>query len=245
LLKLITLIPVALLQKRSLITSTQLGLWLSQAGEFGFMLFSLAYTQSMLEGDIYQMLMVSIGVSFVLTPLMIALSDRIGQQASCEQVDDYDTKGKVLILGFGPEGKNVARLLHGAGIDYIGIDNDPMRVAMAKSQGFEVSLGNPGKSSLYRSIYAGEAKAAVFVLDHDKYLPIYISRMKQRFPHIAVFANILEEKSHEKVVLAEPAGIIYDKRQNGIGISKAVLEHLGQSKEQSMKLVEEIIFGAW
>jgi monovalent cation:H+ antiporter-2, CPA2 family len=239
--KVATLLPVAMLQKRSATTSVQLGLWLSQAGEFGFVLFALAFAQGLLTENIYQMLMVSIGVSFVLTPLMITLSDKIGARSDCSQPDVYDAQGKVIILGFGAEGKNVARLLHSAGIDYLGIDPDVMRISTAKSQGFNAALGDPAKPSLYTSIHTTSAKAAIFALDNDGNLPTHIKRLKQRFPDTEVFANLLQDKSKSSLKNLDVTHMVHDTHQNGIAISRAALLFLGKSPEETEKLINNLM----
>ena len=240
-LKVVTLIPVALLQKRTLLTSTQLGLWLSQAGEFGFVLFGLAYSSQIFDQSTYQILMVAIGVSFVITPLMISASDKLGKQADCSQPDSYDSDGKVLILGFGPEGKNIARLLHAAGIEYLGIDDDLMRISTAKSQGFNVAMGTPEKSSLYTSIHAGDAKAVIFALDSDQHLAKYIERLNKRFPHLVVFANVVEEKYKTSLAQSNATAAVFDKHQNGLDMGQTVLQYFGKPKDQINTILNAVI----
>lgn len=242
--KTLSLIPMAMTQSRSFINATQLGLWLSQAGEFGFVLFALAANQALFDNHTYQMLMVAIGVSFLLTPVMVGISERIGCKVNCRQPDLYDAEDKVIILGFGAEGKNVARLLHGAGIEYLGIDSDAGRVQTAKAQGFNVALGDPAKPSLYSSIHAGDASAAVFALDHDGNLSTYIKRLKKQFPDLPVFVNVLEEKTRDKAKNAGAKTALYDTRQNGLKISRSLLQYLGREKEQIQRLVDNLLLEA-
>jgi CPA2 family monovalent cation:H+ antiporter-2 len=236
--KIVTLALVALFRKRSILASVQLGLWLSQAGEFGFVLFGLAFKQNLLDNNTYQILMSVIGISFLLTPLMIFISDKLGRSKNSNQIQAYSARGKVIIFGFGAEGKNVARLLHGADIDYLGVDNDYMRVATAKSQGFDVTLGDPSKMNIYKSINVGEASAMVFALDNDASLSRYVKRVQSKYPDLKIFANVLEEKSLKLLANCGDLKSCFDKHQNGVGVSRFLLELLGKDPSEIEILIK-------
>ena len=236
--KVITLTVVAFIRKRSILSSLQLGLWLSQAGEFGFVLFGLAFKQGILDQNMYQILMSVIGISFLLTPLMISISDRICNSKTSTKISTYNASGRVIIFGFGAEGKNVARLLHGAGIEYLGVDNHDMRVATAKSQGFDVTLGDPAKMNIYKSINVRDAAAIVFALDNDAHVASYIKQVRITYPKLEIFANVLEEKNLQLLSDSGVSKSCFDKHQDGLGIGKFVLELLGKKPKKIKQLIE-------
>lgn len=235
--KIVTLAIVAVVSKRSFLQSLQLGLWLSQAGEFGFVLFSLAFHQGLITSDTHQILMSVIGISFLLTPVMVLLSHKLGYIFSNDKVQFTSAVGKVVICGFGAEGKNVARLLHGSGIDYLGIDEDSRRIATARSQGFNVAIGDVSQYRMYSSINVEDASAIVFALDSDENLAIYIKRLRFKYPSLKIFANVLEEKN---LALLKGSGVsesCFDKHQNGIGISKFLLKLFNKTDEEVETLI--------
>ena len=236
--KIITLLLVALFRKRSILASMQLGLWLCQAGEFGFVLFNLALKQDILDPDTHQILMSVIGISFLLTPLMIFISDKLARSKGPDKTQKYNVDGRVVIFGFSAEGKNIARLLHGVDIEYLGVDNDYTRIATAKSQGFEVALGDPSKMNIYKSINVKDALALVFTLDSDKNLTNYIKRVRKKYPNLKIFANVLEEKNLKALKNSGVSKCCFDKRQNGLGVSRFLLELLGKKPDEIELLIK-------
>lgn len=239
--KIVTLAIVSISTGNSLNGSLQLSLWLSQAGEFGFILFGLAYKQEMLPSDLYQTLMVSISVTFLLTPLMILISDRISRKSNCSMSDDIDLKSKVLIIGFGAEGKNIARILHASHVPYLAIEPDLFRVTTARTQGFNVVLGNIEKTNLFKSVKAGNAKAVIFALDGDQNLTTYIKRLNKLFPELDIYVNSLEKKTASKISKDNVKQIAYDAKQNGVNISKAFLEVLGKDPDEIQDIIKSVI----
>ena len=63
---------------RSHTESTQVALLLAQAGEFGFVLFGFAYMLGLMDGELYQLLLLVIALSMTATPLLVRLSRRLG-----------------------------------------------------------------------------------------------------------------------------------------------------------------------
>ena len=69
---------------RSNTESVQVALLLAQAGEFGFILFGLANMLGVLDGELFQLLLVTIALSMAATPLLTKLG-RIAWSNACER----------------------------------------------------------------------------------------------------------------------------------------------------------------
>lgn len=212
--KSVVMIPVAWLMKKTTLVGSKLGLWLSQAGEFGFVLFALAYSEGLLSENLYQILIVTIGITFVLTPVAISFSERfIGQNNSIRSTLP-SCHGRVLVVGFGAEGKQIARSLSDSGISYLAVDRDQHRVSIGVEHGFSVTVGNPASPPLYQALSVESAIAVVFALDSDKNLAKYAKQLLHRYPHLKIFANTLHSESINGL---QQMGVraIFDEKGNG------------------------------
>ena len=122
-------------------TSLRIALLLFQGGEFGFVLFALAMLKGILSITQFQMLILTITITMILTPLVIRLGDWLlrrkvsDNDAIAPVVFDLDHKQPhVIIAGFGRVGKRIAALTHMAKIPYLALDFNLERVEWGKEQ---------------------------------------------------------------------------------------------------------------
>ncbi|XP_034226785.1 K(+) efflux antiporter 3, chloroplastic isoform X2 [Prunus dulcis] len=123
--------------------SVRIGLLLSQGGEFGFVVFSLANRLGVLPLELNKLLIIVVVLSMALTPLLNETGRRaaefIGDNLDAEdkpaEVVNFDSSEPVVILGFGQMGQVLANFLStplASGIDgdnlgwpFIAFDLDP------------------------------------------------------------------------------------------------------------------------
>src|SRR5690349_22362625 len=113
------------------------GLYLAQAGEFGFVLLALATQQKLLPPTLQSPILASMVLSMLATPLLILYSNRIVMRLSANDwlmqsvamttiaKRSINTEGHIIIAGYGRSGQNLARLLDSERIGYIALDLDP------------------------------------------------------------------------------------------------------------------------
>ena len=154
------------------------GLYLAQAGEFGFVLLGLASQRQLLPPDLQGPVLASMVLSMLATPLIFMYSNRIVMRLSANDWllqsvamttiarRTINTESHVIICGFGRSGQNLARLLEAEKIAYIALDLDPDRVRQAAAAGQSVVFGDAAR--LQSLMAAGLARAsAVVVSYHD------------------------------------------------------------------------------
>ncbi len=90
---------------------------LSQGGEFAFVLFSTASSQRLFQGDQMALLLVTVTLSMMTTPLLMKLVDKwLSRQFNGPEEEDEkpwvnDDKPQVIVVGFGRFGQVIGRLL--------------------------------------------------------------------------------------------------------------------------------------
>ncbi|HEY9239814.1 MAG TPA: cation:proton antiporter, partial [Burkholderiaceae bacterium] len=133
------------------------GLYLAQAGEFGFVLLALATEGGLVPTHLQSPVLASMVLSMLATPFLIMYSNRIVMRLSANDwlmqsvamttiaKRSINTEAHVIIAGYGRSGQNLARLLDGEAIPYMALDLDPDRVRQAAAAGQSVVFGDAAR----------------------------------------------------------------------------------------------------
>src|SRR3954447_5241590 len=156
--------------------SLRTGLYLAQAGEFGFVLLALAFGNGLVPPAVLNPILASMVISMLATPFIIQWSNRIVmklvasewllQSLQMTQIArrSINANKHVIICGYGRCGQNLARMLEQERIPYIALDLDPDRVRQAAAAGDSVVFGDA--SRLQALIAAGLARASAVVITY-------------------------------------------------------------------------------
>ncbi len=208
--------------------SIRLALLLGQGGEFALVLFGVAVEDKLLDGLSAQLLMATIGISFVLTPFLVQFSNRLAcrlAKTECEQVTTKNVcRGRVLIAGFGVVGQTLARVLEAEGIQYTALDRDRDRIAKGMSEGFNVAFGDPVQPRILALAGAEKASAIVIAIDKVMCAKTIMNWLKQKHEHIPVFIHAHDPSALESLKQVN-ANIMIDIEESGYALSSAVLRH--------------------
>ena len=112
---------------RSHTESMHVALLLAQAGEFGFILFGLANMLGVMEGELYQLLLLIIALSMAATPLLVKIEPmawrgllRVSPPAAAPPSEPIPAlRNHVIVAGFGRFGNSLAHMLAKAGVPYL------------------------------------------------------------------------------------------------------------------------------
>lgn len=150
--------------------SLRVGLLLSQGGEFGFILFLSAGALGLLDMEITQILLASVALTMVATPVMAHAGKRFAvfwarrdtlSVAGIGEIED-EPRDHVLIAGFGRVGQTVAKILSAGGIAYVALDLDPARIAACRAKGMPVYFGDASRVDILNAAGASRARGAVW-----------------------------------------------------------------------------------
>ncbi|HTL95321.1 MAG TPA: cation:proton antiporter [Gemmatimonadaceae bacterium] len=151
------------------------GLGLAQIGEFSFVLSAAGMTAGLLDERLDQLfLAVAVG-TMALTPALIDIAPRAGawlerhtphrwrpsQPVASEQAD-APIGDHVIIVGFGFNGRNLARVLRDVGIAYRVIDSNASTARQERRRGEPVLYGDASTTEILH--HAGVERARVLVV---------------------------------------------------------------------------------
>jgi CPA2 family monovalent cation:H+ antiporter-2 len=158
---------------RSLRLGIILGLSLAQIGEFSFILAKAGIGYELLSPSEEQTFLAASILSMIATPFLISSAHHVAIRWSGRErrrpADDSIMKqaparleGHVIIVGYGLNGQNLARVLREAGISHRILELDPELVQAGKGAGAPLDFGDGTRPDILRQ--AGIERARVLVI---------------------------------------------------------------------------------
>jgi CPA2 family monovalent cation:H+ antiporter-2 len=210
------------------------GLLLSQGGEFGFILFSLAGKEGLFSPQITALLLVAVTCSMALTPLAYLMGKMIARhlargQAALAPVPSanatFDLSDHVVVFGFGRVGQNIGRLLAAEHVPYIAVEMDANVVTQCRAKGMAVYYGDGANSEIIKSVGLKRANCAVVTADSLSAALRLIAALKYEAPDVPVLARArdLTEVRHLSAAGAELS--VSEKHETSLQIGREVLRY--------------------
>jgi CPA2 family monovalent cation:H+ antiporter-2 len=158
------------------------GLALCQVGEFSFVLFLRGAQYGLLEARFYQLFLTVSIITMGVTPFGIALAPRLGDLVSkwplprklktgfSESLKAMTSrkreklKDHLVIVGFGFNGRNLARAAKAVAIPYVIIEMNPKTVKDERKKGEPIFYGDATQESVLEQADVKDARIAVIVI---------------------------------------------------------------------------------
>jgi len=225
--------------------SVNVALLLSQAGEFGFILFGMANMLGVMSGDLYQLLLLTIALSMAATPLLVKLAPGFEQVIAStppavapESKPTPASRDHVIVAGFGRFGKYLTRKLEEAGIPYLVLEVNPARVARAQALDHPVFYGDGSRVEVLRSAGAASASMVVFTMDHMESIGQAVVKAREAFPDLPVYARAWDLKMAQRLHSLGVSYAIPETMASSQQLTRDVFDALGVSPEVTARLVD-------
>jgi CPA2 family monovalent cation:H+ antiporter-2 len=212
------------------------GLLLGQGGEFAFVAIGYAMTAKVLDPGLGGRVMLVVGLSLFITPLLARVGRAIGdrfESAAREQAAARDhhelasARGRVIIAGFGRVGQQLAKLLGEQNIPFVAFECDAKLVSTLHAQGLPVYFGNAARPELLRRVHADEAPAIVLTMDHPASAMQAVRGIHREFPHARLFVRSRDEKHARALRQAGASVVVPETLEASLQLSAFVLEAMG------------------
>jgi monovalent cation:proton antiporter-2 (CPA2) family protein len=150
--------------------SVRLGLLLSQAGEFGFVMFAQATAAGLVLPAAASLFGAVVTLSMATTPFLMRLTDWLERrEESADGLDgpERSPESSAIVVGYGRFGQTVAQMLMAKRIAVTLIDKKPSMIETAEEFGTKVYYGDGLRLDLLRSAGAETAKVIAFCNDNE------------------------------------------------------------------------------
>jgi CPA2 family monovalent cation:H+ antiporter-2 len=227
------------------------GLYLAQAGEFGFVLLALATDHHLLPAQLQNPVLASMVLSMLATPFIVMYSNRIVMRLSASDwlmqsvamtsiaKRAINAEAHIIIAGYGRSGQNLARLLDGESIPYMALDLDPDRVRQAAAAGQSVVFGDAAR--LQSLMAAGLARAsAVVVSYHDTPSALKILRLVQAHaPKVPVIVRTIDDSDIERLQAAGATEVVPEAIEGSLMLASHALALVGVPMRRVIRVVQD------
>jgi len=213
----------------------RLGLLLSQAGEFGFVLFAQAANAKLILPEAASLFGAIVTLSMATTPFLMRLTSWLDkrEERSGDDLDgpDKSPETEAIVVGYGRFGQTVAQMLMAKSIGVTLIDKQPSMIERADEFGTKVYYGDGLRLDLLRTAGADTAKLIAFCNDnkdgeltHDA-----LQAVLEAFPQAAVMVRAYDRVHLMKLDQLDLAFAQREMFESAIAMGKAALKAVGIS----------------
>jgi glutathione-regulated potassium-efflux system protein KefB len=214
---------------------------LSQGGEFAFVLFSAASSAKMFSGDQMPLLLVTVTLSMMTTPLLMNAIDRLLARRFNEPDENAekhfveDDKPQVIVVGFGRFGQVVGRLLMANNKRITVLERDISAVSLMRKYGYKVYYGDATELELLRAAGAENAQSIVITCNDPEDSMTIVQLCQQHFPQLDILARARGRvEAHELL----QAGVTLFSREtfsSALELGRKALITLGMHPHQAQR----------
>jgi len=220
-------------------------LGLAQAGEFGFVLLSVAGSASVLPSDMLKTLNLVVALTMLLTPLLFIAFDKLIVDRRLEEekrdADEIDEEGEVIIAGQGRFGQVVNRLLLSQGIKSVVLDHESTQIERLRPFGIKAFFGDPTRVDLLHAAGIMNAKALVVAIDQPDQAIKLVEVARNARPDIHIVARANDRFAVYALYKAGANDIVREMFDSSIRAGRYTLEALGMPKNRTMRIAARFV----
>jgi CPA2 family monovalent cation:H+ antiporter-2 len=249
--KLVLVMLLARIYGASTGVALRTGIYLAQAGEFGFVLLTLAQQSKLVPATLLNPILASMVISMLATPFMIMYANRVvmklvssewmlqSLQMTTIARKSINQNKHVIICGYGRCGQNLARMLDREHIPYIALDLDPDRVRQATAAGEQVVFGDAAR--LQALVAAGLARASAVVIT---YLDVpgairVIANVRGHAQQVPVIVRTQDDRDLEKLQAAGATEVVPELLEGSLMLASHALALVGVPMRRVIRIVQD------
>ncbi|MFE4110982.1 glutathione-regulated potassium-efflux system protein KefB [Kosakonia sp. YIM B13611] len=214
---------------------------LSQGGEFAFVLFSSASSQRLFQHDQMALLLVTVTLSMMTTPLLMRGVDKLLSRRYNTPEDEDETpwveddKPQVIVVGFGRFGQVIGRLLMANKMRITVLERDISAVNLMRKYGYKVYYGDATQVELLRSAGAEAAQSIVITCNDPLDTMKLVEICQQHFPNLAILARARGRVEAHELLQAGVTQFSRETFSSALELGRKTLISLGVHPHQAQR----------
>jgi CPA2 family monovalent cation:H+ antiporter-2 len=267
LVKPLTALTIVALIGHSARTALTVAFGLAQIGEFSFILSELAHKHGLMSEAGHNAVVASAIMSISLNPTLFRqiprveaflrrhprlwrlLNGRAERRAAASNVDAVamgttspapSAESLVIVVGYGPVGRSVHRLLRDAGFNSVVIDFNVDTVLSLRSEGQSAIFGDVLNESILEGAGVREASHVILALPHSSDRAAIVTQVRSLNPRarILVRAHYLAER--EGLERAGATAAVFEEAEAAVALARLVLADTGVHREAAEKKIGDL-----
>jgi CPA2 family monovalent cation:H+ antiporter-2 len=245
----LTALVLAAVLGHSARTGLVLALGLAQIGEFSFMLAALGQRYELLPAHGVGLVVACALPAITLNALLMRSLDTVerglrrwpwvwrllNDQAerrqdavNAETVAALQAEAvPVIVVGYGPVGRSVDRLLRQAGLSTVVIDINLDTVAELTQAGRRALYGDASRAEVLKQAGAARASHMVITLPHSQNRAPSISAARELNPALRIFVRARYLRERRELEQAGATGACFEELEAAVALARALLDEIG------------------
>jgi CPA2 family monovalent cation:H+ antiporter-2 len=243
------------LLKRPLRISLQSSMNLAQVGEFSFVLAVAGLSAGLITNETYQVFLSASVLTMLLTPFVMQISPRISGRLSSHKLlkrienikklseqEEFPKKiqDHIIIIGFGLNGRNLARVLKEADIPYVVLELNISTVRDRKKHGEPMYYGDGTKVEVLHRLGIKRAKIIVIAISDPTSCRNIVKTARKQNPELFIIARTRYAAEVDDLLKLGADEVIPEEFETSVEIFSMVLTKYQRPKNEIFNFVDMI-----
>ncbi|MEX2296785.1 MAG: monovalent cation:proton antiporter-2 (CPA2) family protein [Dongiaceae bacterium] len=224
------------------------GFALANCGEFAFVIFGIAATVGLLEGEMLAFLSLVVALSMIAPPILTALGARLArlhrerQDSAMDALldDAEELRDHFVIAGFGRSGQIAAQLFDAAQLRWIALDLDAQQVNLAHRAGMPVYFGDGTQRNVLEAAGVGRARALVVTLDDAGAAERTVEAARHLRSDLPIASRARDHRQSQRLLDYGATIVIPEIVEASLQLALEILRETGANVAHLDELVDEI-----
>lgn len=241
---------LALIFKFTKDVAVKIAFFLSQSGEFGFVIFGAAKSLGVISSYTFVIGIGIISFTMLLTPLLTKIGDFVSQKYVKEEDKDDDNApsrkediSHVVVAGYGRVGYMISLMLEKTGIPFIVFDQSIKRVRFGRENNHNIFFGHADDIKFLESLHITGALLVVVTVGEEKISRKIVSVIKTNYPSVKVVVRAKDIDDADAIISMGANWAVPEVAEGSIFFGKGVLREMGVSEDSIKILTEELRAG--
>lgn len=236
----------------NLVTAMRVGIQLSFAGEFGFVLLTQAARLQIIDTQTTQSVLATMLISMLVGPLLAHKSRHVARfllgQSTWASHKDVDLVAEsagalsnhVIVCGYGRTGKQMEQFLRRENVPCLALELDAMLVSQPADAASHIVFGDAGKKEIL--LAAGIARASAVVVTYKEYGAAMraVGMARQLNPNVPILVRTGDDSRLEKFMEAGATEVIPEVLEASLMLATQTLLLVGVPPERIEQARREV-----
>lgn len=229
------------------------GLSLAQIGEFSFVLSKFGLDVGLIDENFYQRFLAVAVLSMSVTPFIFELAPKLAEKLSRTKLlkkldkkdtmdvpEEFQSMNHLVIIGYGLNGSNLAKVSKASGIEYVIIEMNPETVKHEKAKGEPIFYGDATKEGVLHHAGVDKARVCVIAISDPVAIRKIAETVKHENPEIYLIVRTRYVQEVDALYKLGADEVIPEEFETSVEIFTRVLNRYLVPREQISKFISEI-----
>jgi CPA2 family monovalent cation:H+ antiporter-2 len=227
------------------------GLGLAQAGEFGFVLLTLAFDVKLLPYEVTQIVLAAMLLSMLVAPFLIQYAELFVRLLAVDEwmsramqmhqisVQSMATVEHIIVCGYGRSGFALTQFLSREGVPFVALDMDARHVRQAVLAGEKVLYGDASKREVLMAAGLMRAKVLVITYDDAHSALKILHHVKSVRPGLSVVVRTADDSQVEVLQQAGATEVVAEVLEGSVMLASQALLLSGVPFNHVLRRIQE------